>query len=126
MDASVIVAGLIDNSPTGRWAEKILESKQLYAPHLVMFETANVIRRSVLHKDISKETGALSYNNLLDLKINLVNFEALSERIWALVENVTCYDASYVALAELLKCDLATLDISLSKSSGPNCKFLTP
>ena len=44
----------------------------------------------------------------------------------ALRENVTSYDAWYVALAEALDCPLVTLDRRLSRASGPTCEFITP
>ena len=39
---------------------------------------------------------------------------------------MTSYDAWYVALAEALGSDLATLDERLVKADGPRCRFLTP
>ena len=41
-------------------------------------------------------------------------------------EWVTCYDASYVALAELLDAPLVTLDRRVARAHGPRCAFLTP
>jgi predicted nucleic acid-binding protein len=46
--------------------------------------------------------------------------------VWELRENVTAYDGWYVALAESLGARLATLDVRLTKASGPRCAFTTP
>jgi predicted nucleic acid-binding protein len=56
----------------------------------------------------------------------LFPFEPFAERIWELRHNVTSYDAWYIALAEVLKVPLATLDVPLSKSNRVACEFLTP
>jgi predicted nucleic acid-binding protein len=42
-------------------------------------------------------------------------------RIWELRDNVTAYDATYVALAEALDCSLVTADARLARASGPLC-----
>jgi predicted nucleic acid-binding protein len=49
-----------------------------------------------------------------------------SARAWELRGSVTYYDASYVALAELLDAPLVTLDPRLARAPGPRCEFLTP
>ena len=62
----------------------------------------------------------------MQLDMELFPFDPFAGRIWELRHNVTSYDAWYVAIAEALNLPLATLDESLSKSSGVSCKFLTP
>ena len=57
--------------------------------------------------------------------MELFPYASFAERIWALRQNVTCYDAWYVAVAEALSAPLATLDNRLAKASGPRCQFLT-
>src|SRR6266545_6762356 len=46
---------------------------------------------------------------------------ALLDRIWRLRANLTAYDASYVALAELLGLDLLTVDRRLASVPGIRC-----
>ena len=45
----------------------------------------------------------------------------LLRRMWALGDNVTAYDATYIALAEALSCPLLTADIRLASSPGLRC-----
>jgi predicted nucleic acid-binding protein len=45
----------------------------------------------------------------------------LLDRVWELRENVSAYDASYVALAELLDCSLLTADGRLGRAPGTRC-----
>jgi predicted nucleic acid-binding protein len=43
--------------------------------------------------------------------------------MWQLPDNVTPYDAAYVALTERLDCALITCDAKLAKATGPECAF---
>ena len=52
-------------------------------------------------------------------------FEPFADRIWQLRNNVSSYDAWYVAVAEELGFPLATLDQRLTEAEGPSCEFMT-
>ena len=58
--------------------------------------------------------------------MELFPFAPFAERVWALRENLTSYDAWYVALAEALDCPLVTLDRRLSRANGPICEIIAP
>lgn len=45
----------------------------------------------------------------------------LLERVWALRENLSAYDAGYVALAEVLRCSLVTADARIGRAAGVRC-----
>jgi len=124
IDASTVVAALIDSGTDGRWAEPLLTGDSLAAPHLLTAEASNILRRSALAGAISAEQASLAYSDLLDLRVELFPYAPFAIRIWDLRDNVTCYDAWYVALAEALNAPLATLDVRLAKASGPRCRFL--
>lgn len=126
VDASTVVAALVDSGPDGRWAERFLESEVLVAPHLLPVETANVLRRAALVGDISADTASLAHGDLLDLRVQLFAYEPFGPRVWELRDSLSAYDAWYVALAESLHAPLATLDQRLAQSPGPTCPFLTP
>jgi predicted nucleic acid-binding protein len=124
VDASVVVAALVDSGTDGRWAEGLLTSDSLAAPHLLLAEAANILRRSVVSGTISAEQASLAHADLLDLRVELFPYPPFASRIWALRQNVTCYDAWYVAIAETLGAPLATLDARLAKAPGPRCRFM--
>jgi predicted nucleic acid-binding protein len=125
IDASAVVAALVDSGPAGTWAEELLASK-LVAPHLLHVEAANVLRRAVAAGQISDDIASLAHADLVDLRVDLVPYEAVADRVWELRHNVTAYDAWYVAAAELLDVSLATLDTRLASAPGPRCAFRTP
>jgi predicted nucleic acid-binding protein len=126
VDASAVVAALIDGGPAGRWAERLLTSDHLAAPHLMPVEAANILRRAALAGTIYQDSASLAHADLLALRVELFPYEPLADRVWELRGNVTAYDAWYVALAEVLDAPLATLDGRLSAAFGPECPFLVP
>ncbi len=126
IDASVIVAALVDTGRDGIWAESLIGTETLAAPELVMAETTNVLRRLELTKELSPLQSGLAQQDLMRLDIQLFPFHPFAERVWALRKNITSYDAWYVALAEALGCSLATLDIKLKNASGAKCSFAVP
>jgi predicted nucleic acid-binding protein len=126
IDASLVVAALVDSGPDGTWAESLLGQDDLAAPHLMLVEVANILRRAAAAGDISADVASLAHTDLLALRVALFPYEPYAARVWELRENVTAYDAWYVALAESLPADLATLDLRLSRAAGPRCRFVTP
>lgn len=126
VDASVVVAALIDTGPVGAWAEDQLAAGPLAAPHLMPVEVANILRRSALAGEISADTASLAHQDLLSLPLDLFTYSTCAQRVWELRANVTAYDAWYAALAETLDAALATLDVKLSRAAGPRCTFVLP
>ena len=126
VDASLVVAALVDEGATGRWAEHVILSADLAAPHHMPVEAANVLRRAARSGEISTDTASLAHADLLELRVGLFSYEPVGARAWELRDNLTAYDAWYVALAELLNTDLATLDVRLTRAPGPKCGFVVP
>ena len=126
VDSSTVVAGLSDSGPVGRWAEDILASGGLAAPHLVLVEAANIFRRAQHAGQLSADTASLAHQDLLSLRLDLFPYEPFARRVWDLRQNLTAYDAWYVALAEFLDAPLVTLDARLARASGPRCAFELP
>lgn len=126
VDASVLVAATTDAGAEGRWAEVVLSERDIVAPHLVLVEATNILRRLERAKRLGSLEATSAQRDLLDLDLQLVPFEPFAERVWELRRNVTSYDAWYVAVAEMLGSPLATLDERLSRATGPTCRFLLP
>jgi len=126
VDSSTVVAALIDTGPVGVWAGSIMRSGPLAAPHLMPVEAANILRRAAQAGDISADVASLAHDDLISMRVELFPYLPIGRRIWDLRANVTAYDAWYVALAESLRAELATLDVKLSRATGPQCAFQTP
>ena len=126
VDASLLVAATTDSGPAGIWAEEVLLQGGIVAPHLVLVEATNILRRLERSKELSPLEAAAAQRDLVRLAIDLLPFEPFAERVWELRQNVTSYDAWYVAIAEAFGLPLATLDNRLARAAGPRCRFLTP
>ncbi len=126
MDASVLVAALVDSGPQGVWAEEVVANGSLHAPELALVETTNILRRLERAREITTHEANAAYEDLMQLNLELFSFAPFADRIWELRYSVTSYDAWYVAVAEALRLPLATLDVRLSKAKGPGCDFLIP
>jgi predicted nucleic acid-binding protein len=126
VDASVLVAALVDSSDHGRWAEDVIISGSLHAPELARVEATNIFRRLERSKQVSSAQANAAHDDLMELSLETFGFDPFADRIWELRHSITSYDAWYVALAEALQLPLATLDLKLAKASGVKCRFLTP
>ncbi|MGY1986902.1 type II toxin-antitoxin system VapC family toxin [Blastococcus sp. SYSU DS0669] len=126
VDASAVVAALVDGGREGSWARGGLRNEDLAAPHHLFVEVSNVLRRAVLAGRLGADVGALAHRDLVQLSVTSFPFEPVADRVWELHPGVTAYDAAYVALAEALDAPLWTLDRRLAAAPGPRCSFRLP
>ena len=125
-DSSALIASLVNHGSDTRWVDATFANEDLACPELALAEASNILRRMVLAGQLSHAEATATYAELLRLNIVLYPFAPFSERIWQLRNNLTIYDAWYVALAETLGCSLVTLDRRLSRAVGPTCEIITP
>lgn len=121
LDASAAVALLADCGPAGQWVEATIRGAHLLAPELMPFEAGNILRRHALAGILDPSAATLAHTDLIALPVDLHPYVGLAERVWELRANLTVYDASYVALAELATAPLITLDVRLSRAPGIRC-----
>ncbi|MCA1839508.1 MAG: type II toxin-antitoxin system VapC family toxin [Actinobacteria bacterium] len=126
VDASAVIAALVDSGPDGVWAESLLATEPLAAPHLMPVEAANILRRAAQSRDLGEDLASLAHAAFLQLPVELFPYEPFAERVWELRSSVTPYDAWYVALAESLQARLMTLDLRLARATRPGCEFEVP
>jgi predicted nucleic acid-binding protein len=90
----------------------------LHAPHLLDLEIAQVVRRYVAGRAFDAERGRLALADFADLPLTRYPHTMLLARVWSLRNNLTAYDAVYVALAEALGAPLLTRDRRLASATG--------
>ena len=121
VDASVLAVALADDGPDGDAARARLRGETLAAPELVDLEVASVLRRQNRAGMLDNRRADLAIIDLGALPMVRASHLALLRRCWELRENVTTYDAAYVALAEALDAMLLTGDRRLAHAAGPTC-----
>jgi predicted nucleic acid-binding protein len=111
VDASALLEALLRRSAARAVEDRLFAPREtLHAPHLLDVEVAQVIRRYAAHGDIDGERGRLALADLSDFPLRRYPHAFLLPRIWELRNNLTAYDAAYVALAEALDAPLITRD----------------
>ena len=90
----------------------------LHAPHLVDLELAHTLRRDTLSGILAPERARLALSHFTALSIARYPHTEFLDRIWQLRNNLSAYDAAYVALSEMLDAPLITLDRRLANASG--------
>jgi predicted nucleic acid-binding protein len=114
-----LIEVLLGTSAASRLAERFFaEGETLHAPHLIDVEVAQVLRRYARAGVLGAERGAEALEDLADFPITRYPHEVLLFRIWELRNNVTAYDACYLALAEALGAPLVTRDAKLAAAAG--------
>jgi predicted nucleic acid-binding protein len=97
----------------------------LHAPHLLDVEVAHVLRRYAFAGDMSAERGREALEDFADISLRRHAHDVLLPRVWELRENLTAYDAVYVALAEALDAPLVTRDRRLAGADGHRARVET-
>ena len=124
VDASAVLEALL-RTPAARAVEKRLfeASQTLHAPHLLDVEVAQVVRRYAANGEIDAERGRMALDDLADLPLRRYPHDFLLQRVWDLRNNLTAYDAMYVALAEVLDAPLLTRDKRLAASPSHHARI---
>jgi len=118
LDASAAIE-VLANAPTGADLRARLETEEsLHAPHVIDVEVLNVLRRKLRGGEMTAERCAKAIQTFRALPIQRYPHDGLLTRIWQLRDNLSAYDAAYVALAEALDAPLVTFDSRLARSSG--------
>ncbi|MGH9092123.1 MAG: type II toxin-antitoxin system VapC family toxin [Acidimicrobiales bacterium] len=117
VDASAALSGLLNDGA----ARRSLAAEQLHAPHLIDSEVAAGLRRRAAANQFAAEDGWAALDAWRHLAVTRYALYPVLDRVWQLRDNLSAYDAGYVALAESLGCPLITADARLSGASGISC-----
>ena len=119
VDASAMLEFLLQ-TPLGTRVEARLfrDGDEFHTPHLVDVEVTQGLRRLVRMGEVSADRAAEAVADLLDLDLHRHAHVDLLARAWKLRENLTVYDAMYIALAEALDATVVTCDAPLTRAPG--------
>ncbi len=119
VDASALLEVLLRTPAAPNLERRLFEpGETLHAPHLVDLEIAQVLRRYAASGQISAERGREALDDLAAFRLRRWPHEPLMPRVWSLRDNLTAYDAAYVALAEALEAPMLTRDRRLASAPG--------
>jgi predicted nucleic acid-binding protein len=124
VDASALLEFLLQ-TPLGARVEIRLfgDEEEFHAPHLADVEVTQGLRRLVRAGDVSSDRAAEAIADLADFDLHRHPHLDLLARVWKLRENLTAYDAMYVALAEALDAPIVTCDAPLAKAPGHRARI---
>jgi len=124
LDTSAAIELLL-GLPLARRVQEHLEQVewQIAAPRLLEIEVLQVLRRRVAAGYTTREDADEARQLMRDLNVRYFDHAVLAERIWQLRDNLTAYDAAYVALAELLDAPLLTSDARLAHAPGHDAPY---
>jgi predicted nucleic acid-binding protein len=116
-DTSAVVSALLRDGA----ARDLLGAEQVHVPHLIDAEVANVLRQLVLGGRLAPGAGTRLIGQWSRLGVTRHGGVGLLPRVWKLRDDLSAYDALFVALAEALECHLVTADARLARAPGIRC-----
>ncbi len=118
VDTSAVLAALAGRPPDRALIERLADDGDLHAPHLIDVEILNALRGLVRGGQLSEDRAQDVRSDVEDLAIIRYGHQPLADRVWALRDNLTAYDATFVALADALGVPLVTCDARLANAPG--------
>lgn len=117
IDASLAVEYLLQ-TPVGLRMSDTLDSSSLVAPDLIDAEVLSALRREVLGRRVEESHARMVIEALLVWPFERISHRLLAPLAWEHYQNVSAYDAFYVAAARIRDIPLLTADGRLSRASG--------
>lgn len=127
IDASVYIDALVSVGEDGEVARSLLRDRTvLEVPAIFGAEASSALRALVAAGELSPIRATAALEQVRTVRAVRYPFEPFTDRIWELRDNLTVYDAWYVALAEWLGTDLVTSDAKVRRAPGLRCVVHTP
>jgi len=124
VDASALLEFLLQTSLGARVEARLFRDEdEFHAPHLVDVEVVQGLRRLVRSGEVSSGRADEAIADLTDLDLHRHAHLDLLGRAWKLRENISAYDAMYVALAEAIEATMVTCDGPLGKVPGHRARI---
>lgn len=123
IDASAAIELLGGRSPDGELHRTVMTRRGM-TPELLDIEVLSTVRRLVRAAVISATEGGVILRRVRDSPITRTTHRPLLARVWELRDSITAYDATYVALAELLDVPLLTCDARLGRAHDHDAEVI--
>jgi predicted nucleic acid-binding protein len=126
VDASVLADALCGVGDAADAARKAIRGRRWAAPEHLRIETFSVIRGRTLGGKLSTQAGERAVRRLEGVAVRNLSCSPMLDRMWQLRDNLSGYDAAYVAAAELLAAPLVTGDRRVAAAPGLRCRIVVP
>ena len=124
VDASALLEFLLQTPLGARVEARLLrDDDELHAPHLVDVEVIQGLRRLVRTGELASGRANEAIADLMDFDLHRHTHLDLLSRAWKLRDNISAYDAMYVALAEAIGAPVVTCDGPLGKAPGHRARI---
>jgi len=124
VDASVLTAFYAADDPRRETVvARLAAGDALFAPAHLDAEVVSALRGFARRIPALRSAVPGALRHLAQIPVRRMPLAPLLDRMWELRENLTAYDAAYVALAEQLGGSVVTCDGKLATASGPRCEF---
>lgn len=124
VDASAALEVLLKTPAAAAIEARLFQAAQtLHVPHLADVEIAQVLRRLASGNQMDPQACRTALEDWLFFPVRRYPHDVLLARVWELRQNVSAYDAVYIALAEALGAPLVTHDARLAKAPGHTAKI---
>ncbi|CAN5819914.1 type II toxin-antitoxin system ribonuclease VapC1 [soil metagenome] len=123
VDASCLYEVLVDAARAETVHARLAIEPDQVAPHVIDVEVFGLIRRDAMRGVLDEITAELVVEDLRTWPADRFSHRGLLERAWELRDTVRGWDAMYVALAEIVRAPLVTLDARLASAPGPRCQI---
>ena len=123
LDASAAIEWLLQTTIGARVETRVFSDPAgLCTPHLLDVEVLQVLRRHVSAGLITASRAQEAVHDLSDLAVTRYPHHLFLTRMWELRDNLTAYDAAYVALAEAVEAPLITCDKKIASATGHHAR----
>lgn len=129
VDASVVVEALTNRGAVGTVAREVLDGRALrQSAAIIRAEAVSALRSMARQGVVASDRARAAAARATALRLELHAFEPYLPRVWELRDNLSVYDAWYVAVAEALGTPLVTADARLARAPGVRCpiEILSP
>ena len=124
IDASALLSLLLSNDQRAAILRQSIADADVMAPTILPYQVTNVIRRWESDGRLPHQAAEAACRGLAEFDVELWQWATLADRVWQLRGSITSYDASYVALAEIVNCPLLTADAKLAAMAPPSCQVV--
>ena len=134
VDASIAIKLLVDEPDSvdamAQWETWVRSGTMVYAPRLFVWECANAVRRAVVQGRLPADEAVAALQRLTGIDVDLVNVEDdvihVYQNFVAKYDMPAMYDATYLAVADMLGCELWTADKRLYRTVGHALPWVVP